>query len=161
MAANPELPAIALVAAAFAILSVACAQKDPPGVSGPEAGEPAASATAALEAGEPAPAPAAAPTVSPSAATATLVVISNQAQVYAGPNARERRIAYVRRGSKLSAEPRPVTGEGCSEGWYRLAPYGFVCGRNVSADANHPEARARNHASAKALDRPAPRSRPR
>ncbi|HEU4408470.1 MAG TPA: L,D-transpeptidase, partial [Polyangiaceae bacterium] len=34
-------------------------------------------------------------------------------------------------------------GEGCAEGWYRLAPYGFVCGRNVTLDANHPEARAR------------------
>jgi hypothetical protein len=98
------------------------------------------------EGGEPPPAatpPVNAAPVTPQTATASLVVISNQAQVYAGPNARERRVAYVRRGAKLAAEPKPVTGEGCSEGWYRLSPYGFVCGRNVSPDVGHAEGRAR------------------
>lgn len=153
---RPEAPRAArfffgALAAALALSGASCGRQDPPGTKASgEAGE-------ATEAGEAAPASAApeageAPTQSPAAAAAAakpmglqtmLSVISMQPQVYAAPSGRERRIGYLRRGAKVPGEAKPTTGEGCSEGWYRLAPYGFVCGRNVTLDANHPEARAR------------------
>lgn len=139
---------------AAALVAGSCARQDPPGASSAEpgeAGEPAPTPTTGAPAGDaqaPTPGQAqgkgeAAPAAGPAVAPTTLYVISMQPQIYAAPNGRDRRIGYLRRGAKVPGEARPVTGEGCAEGWYRLAPYGFVCGRHVTLDANNPEARAR------------------
>ncbi|HEU4412551.1 MAG TPA: hypothetical protein VFS43_45330, partial [Polyangiaceae bacterium] len=144
-----------MIAAALAFGGASCGRHDPPGAAAsgeageageaPGAGEPAAASAAPEEGAAPKPpSPAAAAAQArPMGPQATLSVITMQPQVYAAPSGRERRIGYLRRGAKVPGEARPTPGEGCAEGWYRLAPYGFVCGRNVTLDANHPEARAR------------------
>ena len=77
----------------------------------------------------------------PSAAGPEIGILSQQSQVYAGPSSRETRIGYLRRGARTASDGVLVAGPGCSEGWYRLSPYGYVCGRNATSQADSAKVR--------------------
>jgi hypothetical protein len=44
----------------------------------------------------------------------------------------DKLIGYMRSGGKAPTEATPIVRPNCKEGWYRLIPRGFVCGRHVS-----------------------------
>ncbi len=45
----------------------------------------------------------------------------------------DKLIGYMRSGGKAPVDGAPIPKPNCKEGWYRLIPRGFVCGRHVSA----------------------------
>ncbi|MBP9114209.1 MAG: hypothetical protein KBF88_15460, partial [Polyangiaceae bacterium] len=51
------------------------------------------------------------------------------------------RLGYLRRGGKVPVIATPHANNTCSEGWYELVAGGFVCGKYVTLDANHPTVR--------------------
>jgi hypothetical protein len=54
---------------------------------------------------------------------------------------RSVRLGYLRRGGKAPVIPEPHKKSNCTEGWYELVAGGFVCGRYVTLDLNHPRFR--------------------
>lgn len=68
-------------------------------------------------------------------------ILSQQAQVYAGPSSREARIGYLRRGARTPSDGVLVPGPGCSEGWFKLSSYGYVCGKNATTEADSAKVR--------------------
>jgi lipoprotein-anchoring transpeptidase ErfK/SrfK len=81
------------------------------------------------------------PTAAPAASGPQVGILSQQAQVYAGPSSREARIGYLRRGARTPSDGVLVPGPGCSEGWYKLNPYGYVCGKNATSEVDSPKVR--------------------
>ncbi|HNS97556.1 MAG TPA: L,D-transpeptidase [Polyangiaceae bacterium] len=61
------------------------------------------------------------------------------APVYVSPfRTRENMIGYLRHGTKAPVtSTKPLQKDNCKEGWYRLHPYGFVCGSHVTTNLNH------------------------
>jgi lipoprotein-anchoring transpeptidase ErfK/SrfK len=55
------------------------------------------------------------------------------------------RIGYLRRGAKVAALPEPHVKPNCPEGWYELLSGGFVCGKHVTVDLNHPKLKTAAH----------------
>jgi lipoprotein-anchoring transpeptidase ErfK/SrfK len=54
---------------------------------------------------------------------------------------REKRIGYIRLGSKAPVDPTPIKASNCEPGWYRLVGGGFVCGKHATLDLNNPQVR--------------------
>jgi hypothetical protein len=78
----------------------------------------------------------AAPPKAPSkAATDELASIAHETWVYAEPRWSSRRIGYMRAGAVVERSHDPSGHAGCVEGWYRVAPRGYVCvGPTASLD---------------------------
>ncbi|MET0411172.1 MAG: L,D-transpeptidase, partial [Polyangiaceae bacterium] len=68
----------------------------------------------------------------------TLVATARQTFVYAEPSFDARRLGYLRAGRSLARAQEPAGFEGCSEGFYRVEPEGYVCvGEWASLDPKH------------------------
>ncbi len=65
-----------------------------------------------------------------------------------------RRLGYLRRGAKVPVLPQPHVNDACREGWYELVAGGFVCGKYVTLDMNHPKLKTAPHAPF--MDQPLP-----
>jgi hypothetical protein len=77
----------------------------------------------------------------PMKASNELVAIAREAFVYAQPSRRSSRLGYLRLGARVRRDASPTRGDGCADGWYGVAPYGYVCaGRTASLDASSPVA---------------------
>ena len=72
-----------------------------------------------------------------------LVATSKQTPVYARPSLKAPKIGYLRAGAVVQRDRKPAGYEGCSGGFYGVAPEGYVCaGGSASIDAEHELARA-------------------
>jgi len=68
-----------------------------------------------------------------------LVAIARETLVRAAPSFQARRIGYLRVGAVVQRSPEPVSVEGCADGWFSVAPRGYVCaGRAATLDLGHP-----------------------
>lgn len=68
-----------------------------------------------------------------------LAALGKETVVYEGPSRQTRRLGYLRTGALVNRAPVPKSKEGCPQGWYRIAPEGFVCvGRTATLDLEHP-----------------------
>lgn len=53
---------------------------------------------------------------------------------------REYMIGYMRYGTKAPAvDGKALKKDNCKEGWLRLHPYGYICGRHATANMNNPQ----------------------
>jgi hypothetical protein len=50
-----------------------------------------------------------------------------EVKIHQEPSLESPMIGYLRAGAVVRAAAKPVTKEGCSGGWYAIAPVGFVC----------------------------------
>lgn len=142
-------PLSPLGAALFGALAIGCGvEVDPPGRS-VGAGHVAAPAilTSIEDAGTPdADVDAGAPSSVTSAEDADelldpdgpkLVATAMETYVHRRPGHGSKRIGYLRAGAVLPRAAEAAGTEGCSGGWYRVAPRGFVCaGKGASLDAD-------------------------
>lgn len=72
-----------------------------------------------------------------------LVAIAMETYVQARPSHRSTRLGYLRAGASLPRAAEPSGFDGCSGGWYRIAPRGYVCaGKSASLEAADPMAEA-------------------
>ncbi len=55
------------------------------------------------------------------------------------------RLGYLRQGARVSVLPEARRKPNCPEGWYELADGGFVCGRHMTMNLNHPRVRLAPH----------------
>lgn len=70
---------------------------------------------------------------------ARLAALGKQTVVYEEPDRESRRLGYLRTGAVVNRALVPKSTKGCSEGWYRVAPEGYVCvGRTATLDLDHP-----------------------
>ena len=75
--------------------------------------------------------------------TAKLAAIGMQANVYAEPSSSSKKLGYLRLGTIVPRSERAHGTDGCSEGWYAVAPRGFVCaGKTASLEIDAPIVRA-------------------
>ncbi len=66
-----------------------------------------------------------------------LVATAMETYVHARPSHGSVRLGYLRAGAVLARGVEAAGNEGCSGGWYRIAPRGFVCaGRGAVLDAS-------------------------
>ncbi|MDX2056123.1 MAG: L,D-transpeptidase family protein [Polyangiaceae bacterium] len=71
--------------------------------------------------------------------TVPLLALARETPIYAAPTRQARKVGYARTGSVLVASVEKVEGRGCSGGWQRVRPFGFVCGdERVSSQTDHP-----------------------
>lgn len=85
------------------------------------------------------PAPPEPPSPDTLAPDAFLAALGKETVVYEAPNRQSRRLGYLRTGAVVHRAPVPKSKDGCPEGWYRVAPDGFVCvGRTATLDLQHP-----------------------
>jgi hypothetical protein len=69
----------------------------------------------------------------------TLGALSKETVVYAEPRHRSRKLGFLRQGALVRRDPEPVGRDGCSNGWFRIAPEGYVCiGKTATLDLKHP-----------------------
>jgi len=109
------------------------------GCKGSPEGPAAATLTAAAT---PAASGAAAPAVVISK-TKTLAAIGMQTNVYERPADSAKKIGYLRLGAVVPRAEASSGTEGCPDGWYGIAPRGFVCvGKSASLDAELPIVKA-------------------
>ncbi len=65
-------------------------------------------------------------------------VIRKQVSVYAAPERRSRKLGYLRLGAVVQRGEAAGDGKGCADGWFRVAPQGFVCKADgLTSDLNH------------------------
>jgi len=82
---------------------------------------------------------AASPPPLPPAPPPELVALAREVVVYQEPNRRSDKIGYLRLGARVARSRESMGRDGCSGGWYRIMPYGFVCsGPAASVEANEP-----------------------
>jgi lipoprotein-anchoring transpeptidase ErfK/SrfK len=75
--------------------------------------------------------------------TAKLAAIAMQANVYSEPSTTAKKLGYLRLGTVVSRSEKSYGTDGCSDGWYAVAPRGFVCaGKTASLDLDAPLVRA-------------------
>jgi hypothetical protein len=68
--------------------------------------------------------------------------IVTQAPVYSAMEPlREKRLGYIRHGSKAPVDPTPIKAANCEAGWFHLLGGGYVCGKYVTLDLNNPQVR--------------------
>lgn len=68
-----------------------------------------------------------------------LSVVGNHVNVFAQPNVGATKLGYLRFGAIVRVRAERVHGAGCSGGWYRIAPEGYVCRtRQVTIGSDHP-----------------------
>lgn len=59
------------------------------------------------------------------------------APIYSEPSrTREAMIGYMRLGARAPVDAKPLAKSNCKEGWYRLLPRGYICGRHGTLDMN-------------------------
>lgn len=72
-----------------------------------------------------------------------LAAITQETFVYASPSYRSKKIGYLRGGAIVRRDTEPAGRGACPDGWYRIAPEGYVCvGKRATLDMNHPLVRA-------------------
>lgn len=75
--------------------------------------------------------------------TAKLAAIGMQANVYAEPKSGAKKLGYLRLGTIVPRSEKSYGTDGCGEGWYAVAPRGFVCaGKTASLQIDAPIVRA-------------------
>jgi hypothetical protein len=62
-----------------------------------------------------------------------LVATARETLVYAEPSRTSRKVGYLRLGARVRRGHAAVGRDGCAAGWYRVAPYGFVCAGNAAS----------------------------
>jgi len=68
-----------------------------------------------------------------------LAAIAKETFVRSAPSFGAKKIGYLRGGAIVRRSPEPAGNQGCPGGWYRIAPYGFVCiGKTATLDIKHP-----------------------
>jgi len=68
-----------------------------------------------------------------------LVATAREVIVYAAPERTSGRLGYLRLGARVRRAPQAAGYGGCAQGWYRIAPEGFVCvGNAASLSPDHP-----------------------
>jgi hypothetical protein len=71
-----------------------------------------------------------------------LVSIAWRTWVYTDTGSKRTRFGYLRAGALVDRRDPPIVNEGCTNGWYRINPRGFVCvGKGASLDLADPAAR--------------------
>jgi hypothetical protein len=140
-----------VAALALALPFVACSEKQPPPTATkPPAAGPSASAVPVASAD-----PSATPTPALGAPDAGayegpwIGATVMQAAIFSEmdfPDRNERqgkvaRLGYLRYGEKAPVIPEPHKKANCPEGWYELLAGGFVCGKYVTLDLQHPRFR--------------------
>jgi lipoprotein-anchoring transpeptidase ErfK/SrfK len=71
-----------------------------------------------------------------------LVATAREVVIYQAPNRRAERLGYLRLGARVPRSAGSHGRDGCSGGWYRIAPEGFVCaGPAATTDPSAPIAR--------------------
>ena len=79
----------------------------------------------------------------PISKTAKLGSVALQTNVYAAPADGAKKIGYLRLGAVVARSDKAVGTDGCPDGWYGVAPRGFVCvGKNATLDLENPLLRA-------------------
>ena len=134
---------VAAAGAAFFGWSAGCKHEPPPGaVTSQPLALVATSApqVAAVDAGAAEPVSAAAGSEAAKAYDGPLIgSMVSQAPIYSGMEAyRDKRIGYLRQGSKAPVDPTPIKAPNCEMGWYRLIGGGYICGKFATLDLNHP-----------------------
>lgn len=67
-----------------------------------------------------------------------LVATLKETWVYAAPAFKSRKLGYLRAGAVVSRDEKPAGYGSCEQGWYRIAPRGFVCvGQAASLNVDH------------------------
>lgn len=156
MSSAPTPSRLAVLVASAGLLA-SCAREEPPGASKlPGEAEARASsstpiASVALVAS--ASASAAASAVPPEdslpigpeyvvedGAGVSIAALANPTYVYDLPDFSKRKLGYARPGAILHRAEKPVTTtKKCKDGWYRVAPRGFVCqNAELTTDLSHP-----------------------
>ena len=75
--------------------------------------------------------------------TKTLAAIAMHATVYAQPADTSKKLGYLRLGAIVARSEKSYGTDGCREGWYAVAPQGFVCvGKSASLAIDTPIVRA-------------------
>ena len=73
------------------------------------------------------------------AAPLELLATAREAIVYSEPSRRGQKVGYLRLGARVRRSPSVAGYDGCAQGWYPVAPYGFVCtGNAASKDVAQP-----------------------
>jgi hypothetical protein len=80
------------------------------------------------------------------AATAMAVPIFSEMEFPKEGSKKVARLGYIRMGGKAPAQKEPHAKSNCQEGWYELTAGGFVCGKYITTDLNHPRVRTAPHA---------------
>lgn len=106
-----------------------------------------AAARADVEAGSDAaassPEVATAPARPPAPDAPKLAAIALMVNIYSRPDGTSKKLGYLRLGALVARDAQPAGNAGCSGGWYRIFPRGYVCtGEDATTDLNHPLARA-------------------
>jgi hypothetical protein len=71
-----------------------------------------------------------------------LVATAREVVIYEAPHRRSARLGYLRLGARVRRSAEPQGRDGCSGGWYRIMPAGFVCaGPAATTDPSGPLAR--------------------
>lgn len=125
----PPLPAPAPVAEV--VLAAPVAPRSVPGTSAPDDSERSPGATSEVT-----PEPGGTPEP---VEVGELVAIAREAFVHARPSRRAPKLGYLRLGARVKRDPLPTPGDGCPDGWYGIAPEGFVCaGPTATLSAENP-----------------------
>lgn len=68
-----------------------------------------------------------------------LAAIAKETFVRSAPSFGAKKIGYLRGGAVVRRSAEPAGNAGCAGGWYKIAPYGFVCvGKSATLDVGHP-----------------------
>lgn len=68
-----------------------------------------------------------------------LVATARETLVFAEPTRRSNKVGYLRLGARVGRSSAAVGYDGCPLGWYRVAPFGFVCAGNAASREMPPE----------------------
>lgn len=64
--------------------------------------------------------------------------VSRQSPIHHSPSPQSRVLGYLRAGGVVDVAEGPVGKDGCPGGWFRIAPFGFVCsGPTATLDMKH------------------------
>ncbi|MEB2313129.1 MAG: L,D-transpeptidase [Sorangiineae bacterium] len=75
--------------------------------------------------------------------TPLLGAVAKETWVYSGPSFGRTKVGYLRAGALVQRGEKPEGFAGCAGGWYRIAPYGYVCvGKNATLELDQPVLRA-------------------
>lgn len=75
-----------------------------------------------------------------------LASIAMQTWIHAEPRKGSQKLGYLRAGAIVARSDKPKTKDGCSEGWFEIQPFGFVCiGDQATLDPEHPIVEVTKH----------------
>jgi lipoprotein-anchoring transpeptidase ErfK/SrfK len=113
------------------------------GASGCRRAAARAEADAAAEAGASPEEVVTAPSKAPPTDGPKLAALTLQVNIYSRPDGTSKKLGYLRLGAIVAREAQLAGMAGCSGGWYRIFPRGYVCtGEDATTDLSHPLARA-------------------